>query len=84
MSSKSLREPLDSDKYKIIRHKLISLRKENHLTQKELSKKLSVPQSYVSKVELCQRRLDILELRTYLKTLNYSMTQFLSELNLLN
>lgn len=63
MSSKSLRESLDSVNHKIICLKLISLRKKNHFTQRELARKLSVPQSYVSKVELCQRRLDVLELK---------------------
>ena len=82
MSYKSLRESLDSDNYKNIRRKLIILREKNSLTQRELAKKLSITQSYVSKVESGQRRLDVLELKKYLKVLNYSIDQFLSELNL--
>ena len=73
MYHKSLRENLDSNDYKKIRQKLISLRKENHFTQRELSNKLSVPQSFVSKVELGQRRLDLLEIKQYLQELNYSI-----------
>ena len=61
MFYRSLQESLESDNHKIITRKLISLRKENHFTQRELAKKLSVPQSYISKVELGQRRLDIIE-----------------------
>ena len=80
MSYSSLRESLDSKNYSNIRIKLISLRKENHLTQRGLAKKLSVGQSYISKVELGQRRLDILELKQYLKALNYSIIQFLPEI----
>jgi transcriptional regulator with XRE-family HTH domain len=80
VSHKSLRESLDSDNYKNIRRKLIILREKNSLTQRELAKKLSITQSYVSKVELGQRRLDVLELKKYLKVLNYSIEQFLSEL----
>ena len=82
MSYKSLRENLDSDNQNKICRKLISLRKERLLTQRELAKKLSITQSYVSKVESGQRRLDVLELKKYLKVLNYSIEQFLSELNL--
>ena len=82
MSHSSLRESLSSDNYSFTRNKLISLRKKNQLTQRALANKLSVNQSYVSKVELGQRRLDILELKKYLDALNYSAHQFLSELNI--
>ena len=82
MSSSSLRESLDSKNYSNIRNKLISLRKESHLTQRGLAKKLLVTQSYVSKVESGLRRLDILELKKYLDVLNYSTHQFLSELDI--
>ncbi len=78
----SLRESLDSENYTNIRNKLISLRKKSHFTQRGLAKKLSVTQSYVSKVESGQRRLDILELRKYLYVLNYSTHQFLSEIDI--
>ena len=83
MSSSSLRESLDSKNYSNIRNKLISLRKESHLTQRGLAKKLLVTQSYVSKVESGQRRLDILELKKYLDVLNYSTHQFLSEIDII-
>ena len=58
-----------------------SARKEGS-TSRELAKKLSITQSYVSKVESGQRRLDVLELKKYLHILNYSIEQFLSELNI--
>jgi transcriptional regulator with XRE-family HTH domain len=82
MSYNSLREPLHSKNHLNIRNKLITLRKKNSFTQRALANKLSVNQSYVSKVELGQRRLDILELKKYLDALNYSAHQFLSELNI--
>lgn len=82
MSVKSLRESLDSDNYKNIRRKLIILREKNSFTQRELAKKLSTTQSYVSKVELGQRRLDVLELKKYLQVLNYSIDQFISEIDI--
>ena len=81
MSHSSLRESLDSKNYSNLRNKLISIRKANHLTQRGLAKKLSITQSYVSKVESGQRRLDILELQKYLDALNYSTHQFLSEID---
>ena len=84
MLHSSLRESLESKNYSNIRNKLVILRKESNLTQRGLAEKLSVNQSYVSKVELGQRRLDILELRKYLKALNYPINQFLSEVKLNN
>ena len=82
MSYKSLRESLDSHNYKKIRLKLISLRNENSLSQRELANKLSITQSFVSKVESGQRRLDVLELKKYLDVLNYSIDQFLSGIDI--
>lgn len=42
--------------------KLRLVRKSQGLTQKGLSDRLSVPQSYVSKYETGERRLDVIEL----------------------
>lgn len=81
MSHKSLRESLDSENYIKLRQKLIILRKTSYLTQRDLSKKLSVSQSYVSKVELGQRRLDFFELKKYLETLNYSIPELYKYIN---
>ena len=41
--------------------KLRTVRKTKRLTQKELGIRLGKPQSYISKVETCERRLDLLE-----------------------
>jgi len=79
MSNKSLRESLNSKTNFEIRKKLIFLRKKNNLTQRDLSKKLIVNQSYISKVELGQRRLDILELKKYLEALGFSLDDFILE-----
>lgn len=44
----------------LIRH-LVDLRKSKGLTQVTLAKALSKPQSYVAKIEGCERKLDVLE-----------------------
>lgn len=44
---------------------LRSLRKEAGLSQADLAERLGRPQSYVSKVEAGQRRLDVVELRAW-------------------
>lgn len=65
----------------LICKKLTVLRKTNNLTQRQLARRLSVYQSYVSKVELGQKKLDIIELNNYLKGLNYSLIEFLNILD---
>lgn len=51
--------------YASLRKLLISTRKEAGLTQVELARRLAKPQSYVSKVEQGERRLDVLEFAQY-------------------
>ncbi len=50
-----------SDKYDRFRRLLVEARKKRDLTQVELSKRLSRPQSFVSKYERGERRLDVIE-----------------------
>lgn len=47
--------------YKRLRDSLVHARKTSGLTQLDLAKKLSRPQSFVSKYERGERRLDIIE-----------------------
>jgi len=64
-----------SREHRIIVFKLRKSRKEAGLTQEEVAKRISRPQSFVSKCEAGQRRLDIVELKLfanlYKKDLNY-------------
>lgn len=39
------------------------------MTQVELAQRLGKPQSYVSKVEILERRLDVIELNDWLKVI---------------
>ena len=64
-----------SAEYKQVTEKLRSARLESGLTQEEVAKKLGKPQSYVSKSEAGERRLDVTELKKfavlYKKTINF-------------
>ena len=68
-------------KKELIFKKLIEIRKTKNFTQRQLARRLSVYQSYVSKVELGQKKLNIIELNHYLKGLNYSLIEFLNILD---
>ena len=65
--------------------KLVSLlrmlRLESHLTQINLADRLGLPQSYVSKYESGQRRLDILELRHLCRALGIDFIDFTRRLD---
>ena len=46
------------------------------ITQVELARKLNVPQSFVSKIESGERRVDLVELQGICKALRISLTDF--------
>jgi transcriptional regulator with XRE-family HTH domain len=54
-----------SDEYKKITNKLREARAKSGLTQKQVAEKLGKPQSYVSKSEAGDRRLDVTELKKF-------------------
>jgi transcriptional regulator with XRE-family HTH domain len=49
----------------VLRDLLRQMRKDAGLRQSELAERLGKPQSFVSKVETGERRLDLIELRDY-------------------
>lgn len=55
---------------------LRSLREKSGLRQTELAGKLARPQSFVSKVESGQRRLDLIELRAWCEALDADLVTF--------
>jgi len=59
---------------------LKSLRTKAGLRQVDLAERLSQPQSFVSKFESGERRLDILELRQVCRILGISLDQFAARL----
>ena len=65
-------------RYQDLIKKLIELRESKNVTQVELARLLNKPQSYVSKVEILERRLDVIELIDWLQILKVELTSFLS------
>ncbi len=56
-----------SKEYKYISSQLRKARLELELIQKQVAKKLKKPQSYISKVESGEQRIDIIELKAFSK-----------------
>ncbi len=64
----------------VLRKLLRDLRLGANLRQTELAKKLGLPQSFVSKYESGERRLDILELRSVCAALGVPLSEFVRRL----
>ena len=66
-----------SSEYKVILKRLKKSRLEAKLKQSDVAKKFQKPQSYVSKIESGERRLDIIELKklaqVYKKPVSFPM-----------
>lgn len=56
------------------------LREEKGVTQSALAERLDVPQSFVSKIETGERRLDVLELRALCAGLQVPLKKFVQML----
>ena len=67
---------------KLVQKLLRSLRNNAGLTQNQLAKKLGKPQSYVSKYESGERRLDIIEIREVVILCNTNLVSFVELLDL--
>lgn len=66
--------------YRAFLELLIQMRQTKNITQSVLAKKLKKPQSYVSKYESGERRLDIIETMNIVKVLNISLSDFCKKL----
>lgn len=58
---------IHSNEYRGMIKKLVKARKNAGFTQVDVAKKLGVHQSFISKIESCQRRVDVLELKRFAK-----------------
>ena len=65
--------------YYLLLELLYSLRMESGLTQTELASRIGMPQSYISKIENGERRVDIVELYKICTALNCDFVNFISQ-----
>lgn len=70
-----------SGDYRRLCQLLREIREEAGLTQAQVAARLDVPQSFISKYEHCQRRLDVVELAHVAIALGESLWTVLSRLN---
>ena len=75
-----MQKSLHTDQHRTLCELLRELRIEAKLTQVQMAEAIDEPQSMVSRVEVGQRRLDILELRQWLAALDMSLPVFVRKL----
>lgn len=69
-----------SREYAVVLRLLRAARERSGITQVQLAKKLKLTQSFVSKIERGDRRLDIVQLRTICQTMGLSLSEFVEQL----
>lgn len=67
-----------SSEYEVLLRLLRAAREAADITQVELAKRLNQTQSFVSKVERGDRRLDVVQLRTMLAVIGVRLTDFVA------
>ncbi len=71
---------ITSEDYKVFLRELIASRKRGKLTQIDLAERIAETQSFVSKCERGERRLDVLELREFCTAFGITLTTFIERL----
>lgn len=69
-------ESIHSKEYKEFIQKLVAARLQAGLTQVQVGQKLNKPQSYISKIERTERRIDIIELKQLLRIYKVNLAKF--------
>ena len=72
---------ITSQEYRVFLRKLRAARRESGLTQVALADRLGETQSFVSKCERGERRLDIVEVRAFCQAFGVSLTAFAGQLD---
>jgi transcriptional regulator with XRE-family HTH domain len=73
-----MQKSISSENQRALLHALRQIREDASLRQLDVASRLSVPQSFVSKYESGERRLDLLELEQVCKACGTTVVEFLS------
>jgi transcriptional regulator with XRE-family HTH domain len=74
-----VKKTLNKKEYKIFLEQLYRLRLGSGLRQLDLADKLKAPQSFISKIESGERRIDLIELREICIALGSNLNDFINE-----
>jgi transcriptional regulator with XRE-family HTH domain len=77
MASRRLKKSVHSERYRQLLQKLKRARQRSGLTQAQVAAKMGQPQSFVSKCESGERRIDVLELERFAELYRQPLSLFL-------
>jgi transcriptional regulator with XRE-family HTH domain len=75
-----MKKSIYSKEYQLLIDQIYQLRISANLKQSELANKLNTPQSFISKIESGERRIDLIELRELCIALNSNLFEFIEKL----
>ena len=73
-----MKKTIYSDNHKKLVKKLISAREKSGLRQEDVAKQLGVTQSFISKLESAQRRIDLIQIQNFAKIYKKLVSYFIS------
>ncbi len=80
LATMRMEKSIYTDEYAVFLRLLREAREAASVTQVQLARRVRQSQSFISKVEIGERRLDIIQLRTILHALGTSLPEFISDL----
>jgi transcriptional regulator with XRE-family HTH domain len=72
---------ITSEKYRVFLRELRAARERSGITQVDLAQRLGETQSFISKCERGERRIDIVELRSFCSAIGVSLPSFVLDLD---
>lgn len=75
-----MKKSIHNDDYRVFIKKLRQLREAKGVTQEQLAFKLNITQGILSKIESCERRIDLIETREICTALDCSFIEFIKSL----
>lgn len=76
------KKPIHTPRHRVFRALLVEARKSRGLTQTQVAEKLGKPPSYVAKVELGERRIDVLEFLDLAVAIGFDPTTLIETLKM--
>lgn len=71
---------IHNSSYKAVINHLRNKRIERLITQEKMAELLGISQATLSKIESCERRVDIIELRQFCRVMNIPFIDFITEI----
>ncbi len=81
LTVKRMEKSIYTDEYLSFLNQLRETRKNASLTQEQLAQSLGQTQSFISKVERGERRLDVVELRAFCRAIGVAFPSFITQLD---